>query len=160
MPTRKQIQPGEKVPLKLTAAERKLALEDLLCLDDDYEQIIRDTPSGKPVMMTLDDLEDFGGFIAAEANHCDDKKKQKKLDAIFQKIENLMDRYTDEEPPKTVKIEDVRKGKSESPTVKLAKGKPKAATDNSLPIQDHPAWHRTAHLAAHPVSRLHARRLA
>jgi len=68
MPTKKQIQPGEKVPLKLTATERKLVLEDLMCLDDNYEQIIRETPTGKPVMMTLDDLDDFGGYIAAEAN--------------------------------------------------------------------------------------------
>jgi len=65
MPTKKQIQPGEKVPLKLTAAERKLVLEDVTCLDTGYEQIIRDTPSGKPVMMTLDDLDDFSGYIAA-----------------------------------------------------------------------------------------------
>ena len=59
MPTKKQIQPGEKVPLKLTVAERKLVLEDLMCLDEDYEQIIQGTPTGKPVMMTLDDLDDL-----------------------------------------------------------------------------------------------------
>ena len=67
MPTKKQIQPGETVPLKLTATERKLVLEDLMCLDEDYEQIIRETPTGKPVMMTLDELDDFGGYIAPEA---------------------------------------------------------------------------------------------
>ena len=109
MPTKKQIQPGEKVPLKLTATERKLVLEDLMCLDQEYEQIIRDTPTGKPVMMTLDDLDDFGGYIAAEANHCDDSKKQKKLDTVFEKIQSVLDRYTDEEPPQTLKIEDARK---------------------------------------------------
>ena len=48
MPTKKQIQPGEKVPLKLTAAERKLVLEDVACLDRGYERIIRDAPSNKP----------------------------------------------------------------------------------------------------------------
>jgi len=111
MPTKKQIQPGEKVPLKLTAAERKLVLEDLMCLDQDYEQIIQGTPTGKPVMMTLDDLDDFGGYIAAEANHCEDTKKQKKLDAMFEKIQSVMDRYTDEEPPQTLKIEDARNDK-------------------------------------------------
>lgn len=112
MPTKKQIHPGEKVPLKLTAAERKLVLEDVTCLDTNYEQIIRDTPSGKPVMMTLDDLDDFGGFIAAEANHCEDNKKQKKLDAVFQKVQRLLDTYTDDEPPQTLKIEDTRKEKA------------------------------------------------
>jgi hypothetical protein len=105
---KKQIQPGEKVPLKLTATERKLVLEDLMCLDQDYEQIIRSTPSGKPVMLTLDELEDFGGFIAAEANHCDDKKKQKKLDAIFEKLQGVQDKYTDAEPTKTPKPQDAK----------------------------------------------------
>jgi len=112
MPTKKQIQPGEKVPLKLTPAERKLVLEEVTCLDSDYEQIIRDTPSGKPVMMTLDDLDEFGGFIAAEANHCDDNRKQKKLDTVFEKVQRLLETYTDEEPPQTLKIEDARKEKA------------------------------------------------
>lgn len=92
---KKRIQPGETVPLKLTAAERKLVLEDLMCLDEEYNQIIRSTPAGKPVMMSLDGLEDFGGYIAAEANHCDDNSKQTKLDAVFQKIQDLLDSYTD-----------------------------------------------------------------
>ena len=109
--SKKHIQPGEQVPLKLTAAERKLVLEGLLCLDKEYEEIIRGTPSGKPVMMTLADLDDFGGYIAAEANHCDDKKKQTKLDAIFREIQDLLDKYTDEELPQTVKIEDGRKAR-------------------------------------------------
>jgi hypothetical protein len=111
MPTRKQIQPGVKVSLKLTATERKMVLEDLMCLDEECEQIIRDTPLGKPVMMTLGDLDDFGGYIAAEANHCDDKKKEKKLDAVFEKVQQLLEKYTDEEPPQTLKIEDARKEK-------------------------------------------------
>ena len=93
---RKRIQPGETVPLKLTATERKLVLEDVMCLDDGHEQIIRGTPAGKPVMMTLDGLDDFAGYIAAEANHCEDRKKEDKLDAVHQKIQNLLDRYTDE----------------------------------------------------------------
>ena len=101
MPTKKHIQPGEKVPIKLTAAERKLVLEDLMCLDEDYEQIIQDTPTGKPVMMTLDDLDDFGCYIAADSHHCDDTKKQKKLGTIFQKVQDLLERYTVDEPQQT-----------------------------------------------------------
>ena len=77
MSTQKQIQPGEKIPLKLTAAERRLILDDLLCLDQDYEQIIRETPTGKPVMMTLDDLCDFGSYFAAEFNNCKDRKNKR-----------------------------------------------------------------------------------
>ena len=110
MNRRKQIEPGSKVGLKLTAAERKLLL-DLTCLDDNYAQVIRDTPTGEPVQFTLDDWEDFGGYIAAEANHTEDKKLGKKLDAIFDKIQKILNTYTDEEPPKTLKIEDARKAK-------------------------------------------------
>ena len=109
--SKQRIQPAAKVPLKLTATERKLVLEDLMCLDEDYERIIQGTPSGKPVMMTPDDLDDLGGYIAAEANHCDDKKKEKKLDAVFEKIQDLLGKDTDEEPPQTLKIEDARKDK-------------------------------------------------
>ncbi len=112
MSTKKHIKHGERVPLKLTVAQRKLILDDLMCLDKDYEQAIRTTPSGKPVMMSLDALDDFGGYIAAEANHCEDGKRRNKLDAIFKKIEGLLDKYTDEEPPQTIKIEDVRKAKA------------------------------------------------
>jgi hypothetical protein len=110
MRKRKQIEPGSKVGLKLTAAERKLIL-DLTCLDDNYAQVIRDTPANAPVQFTLDDWEDFGGYIAAEANHIEDKKLGKKLDAVFNKIQKILDIYTDEEPPKTLKIEDARTAK-------------------------------------------------
>jgi hypothetical protein len=82
-----------------------------MCLDEEYEQIIQGAPSGKPVMMTLDDLDDFGGYVAAEANHCDDKKKQNKLDALFQKVQDLLGKYRDDEPPKTIKIEDAKKAR-------------------------------------------------
>ena len=109
MSRRKQIKPGEKVPLKLTAAEKKLVLEDLTCLDRELQQILQNTPTGKPVLLSLDDLEDLGGYVAAEANHCDDHKKQTKLDALFEKIQRTMDNYTDEEPPPTLKIEEARK---------------------------------------------------
>ena len=112
MPIKKHIRPGEKVPLKLAAIERSIVLEGLLCLDKEHEQVIRNTPSSKPVMMSLDALDDLCGYIAAEANHCEDKKKRSKLDAVFEKIQALLDKYTDEEPPKTIKIEDVKKAKA------------------------------------------------
>ena len=53
MPARKQIRPDEKLPLKLTAAERKLVLEGLTCLDQEIERVVKNTPTGQPVMMTL-----------------------------------------------------------------------------------------------------------
>ena len=79
MPQRKQIKPGEKVGLKLTAAERKLILNDLMCVEEEHVQTIQDTPPEQPVQFTLDELDDLGGYIAAEANHTTDKKLEKKL---------------------------------------------------------------------------------
>lgn len=102
---KKFIQPGQKLALKLTAAERRLVIDEVMWLDGIYEQIIQDTPADEPIMMTLDDLDDFSGFIAAEANHCDGSKKQKKLDAVFEKALKLLDRYTEEEPaPQSLSI--------------------------------------------------------
>jgi hypothetical protein len=111
MDHRKHIHPDEKVGLKLSRTERKLILDDLMCLDDDYAQVIRDTPDDQPVQFTLDDWDDFGGHIAAEANHTEDKRVRKKLDAIFNKVQKILDTYTDEEPPQTIRIEDAKKAK-------------------------------------------------
>ena len=108
---KKYIQPGQKLALKLTTVERKLIVEELMCFDEIYEQLIVGTPADEPLMMTLDELDDFSGYIAAEANHCDDKKKQKKLDAVFEKALKLLDTYTDEEPSQTINFEDAKKAK-------------------------------------------------
>ena len=111
MPSPKHIRPGEKVGLKFSAAERKLILDDVMCLDDEYADAIRQTPANQPVELTLDEWDDLGGYIAAEANHTEDKKLRKKLDAIFNKVQKILDAHTDEEPPKIVKLRDARKGK-------------------------------------------------
>jgi len=111
MTTKKYIQPGEKVPLKLTAAERKLILDALIVVGMEYEELLRNTPANQPLLMTLEALEDFAGYIAAEANHCDNSRQQDKLDRIFLKIQKVLDHFTDEEPPQTFKIEDARKAK-------------------------------------------------
>lgn len=104
MVTKKYIPSGEKVPLKLTATERKLILDELIVVGMEYEELLRSTPANEPLMMTLEDLDDFAGYIAAEANHCDSTKKQVKIDGVFQKIQKLLDRFSDEEPPQIIKL--------------------------------------------------------
>ena len=111
MTRKKQIQSGEKLPLKPTAAQRKLVLEGLTGLDQQIERIVRVTPAGQPVMMSLDDLDYFAGYIAAEGSRCDDLRKGRTLDAILEKIDSLLDSHADEELPQTVKIEDARNAK-------------------------------------------------
>ncbi len=104
MPQRKQIKPGDKVGLKLTAAERMLILNDLIGVDQKHIQTIRDTPPEQPVQFTLDELDDLGGYIAAEANHTTDKKLGKTLDRVFEKIQDLLDQHTDEETAPALKV--------------------------------------------------------
>jgi hypothetical protein len=143
MNTHKHIQPGTKIGLKLTTTERKLILDDLMSLDDNYAQVIRDTPANQPVQFTLDDWDDFGGYIAAEANHAEDKKLGKKLHTIFNKIQEILDTHRDEEPPKTVKIEDARKAKVLSnQAVEIAEWAAKAlVAAEQLGIKNNPLDH-------------------
>lgn len=93
----KRIEPGEKLGLKLTSAQRKLVLDDTLVLDKPLERTVRETPEGKPVMLTLDELDELGGRVAATANHCPDKRTQQKCDRILEKINRLLNTYTDED---------------------------------------------------------------
>jgi hypothetical protein len=104
MPRRKQINPDEKVGLILTAVERKIISVHVMCLDQEYEEVIRTTPAANPIMLTLDQWDDLGGYIAAEANHTRDKKSQRKLDAIFSKIEKLLLSHSENEQSSELKI--------------------------------------------------------
>ena len=104
MPRRKPINPDGKFGLVLSAVERKVILVEVMCLDEEYEEVLRTTPAAEPIMLTLNEWDDLGGFIAAEANHTRDKKVQRKLDAIFSKIEKLLSSHSNEEPNNELKI--------------------------------------------------------
>lgn len=93
---KKHVRPDTRIGLRLTADERKLVL-DLVCLDDECEEIVRDTPVGEPIWLTLDQWDDFGCYVAAKANHTEDEKLQQELDAIFAVIEKVLECYADEE---------------------------------------------------------------
>ena len=95
---RKFIHPGQSIGLSMTAKERKLLLGDDLIIDEDYMDRIREAPADKPqVPFTLDELDDFCGNVAFNANHAKDKAKQKALDAVCAKIQRLLETHTDDE---------------------------------------------------------------
>jgi hypothetical protein len=108
MARKKSLRNEKKVALKLTIEERKLFLGDQFNLPKELADAIRSTPTGAPMMLNLDHLEDLGGFIAAGANQTKDKKVRKKLDAIISKIQALLEAHSDQESPKTLKIEDAQ----------------------------------------------------
>ena len=110
-----------KVGIKLTVEERKLILGSPIHIHPELADPIRATATGAPVLLTLDDLEDLGGYVAAEANHTKDKKLRMKLDGIFAKIDDLLETHSHEESPKSLKFEDAQRQKSiADQTVELA----------------------------------------
>ncbi|MHB1556908.1 MAG: hypothetical protein ACYC61_05440, partial [Isosphaeraceae bacterium] len=99
MARKRRIQPGEKVGLKLTQAERQLLLEALLMPPKGIEQAVHDTPPSEPLMFSLDELDDLAGHVAAAAVHVEDRKLQARLDRISAKIAGLLGRHTDPPEP-------------------------------------------------------------
>lgn len=97
-PKRTSIKPGQKLELDLTPAERKAILENLKVLPPEYEAMLKKVHPEQPLLLTLDDLEDFSGYVAAESNHTTNKKLRTVLDAAFEKMTDLLDTFTDEEP--------------------------------------------------------------
>jgi len=45
------------------------------------------------VKLDLDEIDDLAGFVAAESNHTENKKIQKKLDRLYDKLSEIEDNY-------------------------------------------------------------------
>ena len=94
MMVRKRIPYGTKLPVYLT--EKEVA--------DIREHTFADPDFGFGVLegsrlrfnLSLDDIEDLQGNVAAEANHTDTKQLQRRLDKIFQKLQTFLDKYDDQ----------------------------------------------------------------
>ncbi len=99
MPDRKYVKPDEKLGLNLSAAERRTLLEDLYCLDDDYEQTLRETPAAQAIEFTLTDWDYLDGEISGEAGATHNPKRKKRLTDLSARIAELLAAYyMDEEP--------------------------------------------------------------
>jgi hypothetical protein len=96
---RKHVRAGEKVPLKLSHRERELILEHTFA-DNELTASLRIVPAANKASVysfTLDDLEELSGYVGAEANHAKDKKLQRELDRLFERMQAGLESYTDEE---------------------------------------------------------------
>ena len=104
MTQRKRITPGDRIPFRMSIVERDLVV-DRAFLDTEIEQLLRTASmSGSRLVvgLTLDDIDDLAGCIAAEANHSDDARARRSLDAIFDRLTKLDAEYTDDDSgPKT-----------------------------------------------------------
>lgn len=74
------------VPVKLTAAERKLILEGLVSLEPACHRVVRETPRGEPVLMTPDDLETLSDCVQSEAYRSSAKSRKIRLGNLYDKL--------------------------------------------------------------------------
>jgi hypothetical protein len=91
----KKIKFGEKVPVRLSLRERDLIIDHAF-LDPELADSIKiaQIRSGNiTAKYSLDDIDLLLGCIAAESNHTKNKKLQKELDDLFDRLHALMGSY-------------------------------------------------------------------
>jgi repressor LexA len=87
------------VAFRLTRQERDLIVERTL-VDAEIEGRLRNamsTGSDLIVDLTLDDVDDLAGHVAAGANHCSEARVRRALDAVYDRLANVEDTLTDED---------------------------------------------------------------
>lgn len=98
---RKRISPTDKVSLKLTDRERTLIIEETFAPDYLIDRIRLDPAivgeKPPPVAFTLDEWEELHGYVAAEANHCGERKLERALYRICHRVQEILDTYTDQD---------------------------------------------------------------
>lgn len=95
---RKRISPEDRIEVRMSARDREL-LVDHTFADPEYAERLRAIPGRSEYLggYTLNDLEDILGYIAAEANHCENRKLQKELHGLFDRLSELQQSYDDGE---------------------------------------------------------------
>jgi len=92
---RKKIPYGSKLPVKLTLRERDL-IRDETFYDPNFANFAIIDGKGIKVDLSLDEIEEIQGYVAAEANHTENKKIEKRLVRFFDKLQVYLDRYDDQ----------------------------------------------------------------
>jgi len=98
---RKRISPTDKVSLKLTDRQRALIIEHTFA-PDYLTDSIRPGPivagdKPLPAAFTLDEWEELHGYVAAEANHCDERMLERELYRICDRVQEILDTHTDQD---------------------------------------------------------------
>mgnify|MGYP001792226155 CR=1 FL=1 len=83
------------MPVTLTLGERDLIRDETFC-DPDFAKCAVVDATGIRVDLSLDDLEEIQGYVAAEANHTHNSKRGKELDRLFGKFQVFLDTYDDQ----------------------------------------------------------------
>jgi len=86
---------GSKLPVTLTLRERDLIRDETFC-DPSFAKCAVVDGTGIKVELSLDEIEEIQGYVAAEANHTNNAKLRKELDRLFAKLQVFLDTYDDQ----------------------------------------------------------------
>ena len=97
---RQHIKRGTTLSFRLSARERESVVERAFLTPELDARLRTAEKAGSSLVvdLTLDDIDDLHGCVAAEANHCDDSKVRRALDAVCERLGELLDQFTDEAP--------------------------------------------------------------
>jgi len=86
-----------EIEIKFTPEERDLIIDHTFAGPDLTKRLQIAEIKGKHLVVKYStyDLEELIGYIAAEANHTDDKKIAKKLDKLFERLSRILDKKID-----------------------------------------------------------------
>ena len=95
---KKKIPYGTKIPVKLTVRERSVIRDETFC-DPDFAKLAIVEDKGIQVELSLDEIEEIQGHVAATANHAKNKKLEKELDLLFDKLQTYLDKFEEQDAP-------------------------------------------------------------
>ena len=101
----KRVPPGSMLALRLSVAERDLVCERAL-LEPEIEAKLRSARrirAGLEVAMSLDDIDELLGCVAAEANHSTVRQERALFFAVCEKLNGLLETHSDEPPTSSVR---------------------------------------------------------
>ena len=92
---RQSIPAGTTLPVSLTVRERDLIRDHTFC-HPDFAACAAVDGTGIRVDLSLDEIEEIQGCVAAEANHTKNATLRKELDRLFGKLQKFLDTYDDQ----------------------------------------------------------------
>jgi len=93
---KKRIAPGTRLPVTLTDSELK-DIRECVMLGSEFGREAMVEGKRSRLYLSLDEIEDIQGHVAAEANHTPDKKLRQRLDRLFEGLQEFLDRYDDQD---------------------------------------------------------------
>ncbi|MBW1723915.1 MAG: hypothetical protein JRD87_03265 [Deltaproteobacteria bacterium] len=86
-----------EIEIKFTPQERDLIIDHTFADPELTKRLKIAEIKGKHIVAkySIHDLDDLLGFIAAEANHTEDKKLEKKLDKLFDRLTRILEKEID-----------------------------------------------------------------